>query len=126
MNRRQVLQTLSAAATLGFALPVRAQAGPIGSRLGLQLFTLRKAMAADLPGTLSTVASIGYRELEFAGYFDQKPVELKKRLDDLGLSAPSTHLPRQGRYRFRPLAERVADDRDGALLCRARPSGRSV
>lgn len=62
------------------------------SRVGLQLYTVRSLMAEDVPGTLETVAGIGYREVEFAGYFDRTPAQLRTLLDDLGLAAPSTHV----------------------------------
>jgi len=39
------------------------------SQVGLQLYTLRDMMAVSLPATLKLVAAVGYKELEFAGYF---------------------------------------------------------
>ena len=50
-------------------------------------------MARDFAGTLARVASIGYREVEFAGYFDWRPEEVKGILDRNGLAAPSAHVP---------------------------------
>jgi sugar phosphate isomerase/epimerase len=61
-------------------------------RIGVQLYTVRSLMAKDFEGTLKAVAGIGYKEVEFAGYFDQKPVEIRKLLDHLGLRAPSAHV----------------------------------
>ena len=60
-------------------------------KVGIQLYTVRDQMAADVPGTLAKLADIGYQELEFAGYFDHSPQEIRTFLDDLGLSAPSAH-----------------------------------
>lgn len=60
-------------------------------KVGLQLYTLREALAKDLPGTLKKVSDIGYRELEFAGYYHQDIKELAAMTADLGLSAPSAH-----------------------------------
>ncbi len=62
-------------------------------RWGVQLYTLRALMAEDLEGTLAEVAAIGYREVEFAGYFDRSPAEVREALAAAGLSAPATHLP---------------------------------
>ena len=59
---------------------------------GIQLYTLRAAMAMDVPGTLQAVAGIGYKEVEFAGYFDQSPQQVRRLLDDLGLVSPSAHV----------------------------------
>src|SRR5690606_6047498 len=53
----------------------------------------RAAMKADLPATLARVAGIGYREVEFAGYFDRSPVEIRDILAANGLRAPATHIP---------------------------------
>jgi len=38
-------------------------------RIGLQLYTVRDQMKSDFFGTLAKVARIGYKEVEFAGYF---------------------------------------------------------
>lgn len=64
--------------------------GPI-DRLGLQLYTVRSLMAEDVERTLRQVAAVGYREVEFAGYFDHPPSRLRDILDDNGLAAPSAH-----------------------------------
>ena len=61
--------------------------------LGVQLYTVRDAMRRDAEGTLARVRSIGYREVEFAGYFGRTPAQLKAALGANGLSAPSVHLP---------------------------------
>jgi sugar phosphate isomerase/epimerase len=49
-------------------------------------------MAEDVERTLEMVAGVGYHEVEFAGYFDRSPTELRAVLDRLGLTAPSTHV----------------------------------
>ena len=35
----------------------------------MQLYTVRDLMKDDFDGTIAKVASIGYKEVEFAGYF---------------------------------------------------------
>jgi len=62
------------------------------ARIGLQLYTVRKLMTSDMPGTLAALAAAGYKEVEFAGYFGRSPADVRRLLDDIGLSAPSTHL----------------------------------
>ena len=98
MNRRTFLKT-SVGATLGSLLAKSAPAREISNfagksleKIGLQLYTVRELMKQDFTGTLEKVAAMGYRELEFAGYYNQKPEEVKKLLDRLGLTAPSTHV----------------------------------
>ncbi|MFA7237523.1 MAG: sugar phosphate isomerase/epimerase [Phycisphaeraceae bacterium] len=59
--------------------------------IGLQLFTLRDVLKVDLPGTLRRVAEIGYQGVEWAGFYDHKPAELRKMLDDLGLKSAGIH-----------------------------------
>jgi sugar phosphate isomerase/epimerase len=61
-------------------------------RVGLQLYTVRDLMKADLPGTLAKVAAIGYKEVEFAGYFGRTPAQIRELLRRDGLTSPSTHL----------------------------------
>lgn len=61
-------------------------------RIGLQLYTIRKAMERDFEGSLARVARIGYREVEFAGYFDHSPEQVRRMLRRHGLTAPSAHV----------------------------------
>lgn len=58
----------------------------------LQLYTLRDAMAADLPSTLKRVAEIGYRAVEPYNFVDTAE-QLREALSDNSLSAPSGHAP---------------------------------
>lgn len=60
--------------------------------LGLQLYTVRDLMAQDVAGTLALVADIGYREVEFAGYYDLPPGDVRRLVADSGLTAPSAHV----------------------------------
>jgi sugar phosphate isomerase/epimerase len=61
--------------------------------IGLQLYSIRDLMKADMPGTLAKVAGIGYKEVEFAGYFGRTPREVHELLEKNHLSSPSTHVP---------------------------------
>ena len=61
-------------------------------KIGLELYTVRFAMKKDFEGTLAKVASVGYREVEFAGYLDHSPQDIRKILDRTGLAAPSAHV----------------------------------
>jgi sugar phosphate isomerase/epimerase len=96
-TRRNFLATLGVAA-LGIASRDAAAATEILAarkklkRVGLQLYTVRDLMKADLPGTLAKVAAIGYKEVEFAGYFGQTPTQIRELLHRNGLTSPSTHL----------------------------------
>ncbi|MEO5588715.1 MAG: sugar phosphate isomerase/epimerase [Gemmatimonadaceae bacterium] len=96
LNRRRFITSL-AGAMAGFrvgtavAQRIGGQPGTL-DRLGVQLYTLRSLMAQSVSRTLATVAKAGYREVEFAGFFDTPITEVRKMLDDNGLVAPSSHV----------------------------------
>lgn len=60
--------------------------------LGIQLYTVRDLMAEDVAATLDFVAASGYREVEFAGYYDHTPEQMRSLLEAAGLRAPSAHI----------------------------------
>jgi len=64
--------------------------------VGLQLYTIRDAMAKDVPGSLKLVSDLGYKNLELASYSNGKfygyePTEFKKIVNDLGMVIISSH-----------------------------------
>src|SRR5262249_60771372 len=67
-------------------------------KIGLELYTVRYALAKDFEGTLTRVEKIGYKEVEFAGSFDNlsqlnpPPKRTRQILDGMGLAAPSSHV----------------------------------
>ncbi|MGE5803640.1 MAG: sugar phosphate isomerase/epimerase family protein [Gemmatimonadota bacterium] len=93
MERREFLTT-AGAITLGTMLPpaCRTAHGAKIDKIGIQLYTVRDQMKADFEGTLARIAQIGYKEVEFAGYFDRSPADVRAILDRNGLSAPATHM----------------------------------
>ena len=58
--------------------------------LSVQLYTVRDALSADLPGTLQRIASTGYTNVEAFGYVERAE-ELRDALVAAGLQAPSGH-----------------------------------
>ncbi|HXJ95519.1 MAG TPA: sugar phosphate isomerase/epimerase [Terriglobia bacterium] len=92
-DRRQFLRGSAAALALAAAgrSISRLWANPLGLPIGLQLYTVREQIAKDLKGTLAQVAAIGYKEVEIDGFYHLKPVELRKTLEEAGLTAPSGH-----------------------------------
>lgn len=75
-------------------------------QIGLQLYTVRRLAAVDLPGTLHAVAAAGYRFVELAGLPETAPRDLARMLDDAGLRVVSAH---EGIDGFRRDASAVAD-----------------
>ncbi|HEY7236480.1 MAG TPA: sugar phosphate isomerase/epimerase [Gemmatimonadaceae bacterium] len=95
-DRRTFLATLGAAAVTLAARPDRGLKLQLGGRklkhVGLQLYTVRSAMEKDVPGTIEKVAQIGYTEVEFAGYFNHSPDEIRALLAKNKLTSPSSHV----------------------------------
>jgi len=92
-DRRSFLATLGAATVaLAAKRPDRLLASRRLKRVGIQLYTVRNQMEKDLPGTLAQIAQVGYKEVEFAGYFGRKPNEIRALLAKNGLTAPSSHV----------------------------------
>src|SRR6266566_1461566 len=91
MDRRTFLGTMTAATLLTRRLGFAADDRKI-EKIGLQLYTVRDLMKQDFDGTLAKVAAIGYKEVEFAGYFDHSPKDVRAAVDRRGLTAPSAHI----------------------------------
>lgn len=86
----------SAAKPAAKAAASRVVTDPKSFGIALQLYTIRDAMAVDVPGSLKKVSDAGYKYLELAGYADGKfygyePVSFKKLVNDLGMEILSSH-----------------------------------
>jgi len=94
MNRRTFLGTASTvtAATLVTSRLGWAAGDHKIDKVGVQLYTVRDLMKDDFDGTIAKVAQIGYKEVEFAGYFGRTGQQVRAILDKNGLKAPSTHV----------------------------------
>ena len=94
MNRRRFLET---AATISAATLFSSRFGWAAgehkiNKIGVQLYTVRDLMKEDFDGTIAKVAQVGYKEVEFAGYFGHTAQQVKDILQKNGLTAPSTHV----------------------------------
>ena len=58
---------------------------------GLQMYSLRDITGDDLKGALKQVADLGYKYIEFAGFFGHKAEDVKSWLDEYGLVCSGTH-----------------------------------
>src|SRR5581483_925617 len=89
LSRRSFL-AVSAAALAGAG-----RAAPRSIPIGLALYSVRNALAKDLPGTVQAVGKMGYQVVEFfSPYFDWTPDyarQVRKIMDDSGLRCNSTH-----------------------------------
>jgi sugar phosphate isomerase/epimerase len=147
-TRRSFLKHASALAG-GLPVLARTAAGhaarsPLLDRLGVGLFTIPTMVDQDFTGTMKTLASIGYKEIETfgpypwsaqaaqdrwrvtsqslafkgSGYFGLAPAAVRRILDDHGLRSPSMHTDLDSlRTRLEPMAEaaRVLGQRDVVL-----------
>jgi sugar phosphate isomerase/epimerase len=94
MKRRTFIETSIAAAAVLAARPSWSAAAEHEiKKVGLQLYTMREEMPKDFEGTIAKVAATGYKEVEFAGYFNHSPKDVRAIVDKNGLTAPSTHIP---------------------------------
>jgi sugar phosphate isomerase/epimerase len=83
--------------------------------IALQLYTIRDAMATDVPGSLKKVSDTGYRYLELAGYADGKfygmePADFKKLVNDLGMEILSSHTQVEAQGITLDNAKKMAED----------------
>ena len=61
------------------------------ARVGLMLYSVRQASAADLEGTLRAVAAIGFEGVEIFDLHGHHPAQVAGWLDELGLVAVARH-----------------------------------
>lgn len=99
LGRRTFLTSLGAATAAAVtgsrivgALPDALVARKRLDRIGIQLYTVRGPASADLAGTLAKLADIGYKEVEFAGYYNHAAADIRGLLLRYGLTAPSAHI----------------------------------
>src|SRR5258708_3652247 len=92
MNRRTFISTSIAASVVASRATWAGDTAHHIDRVGLQLYTVRDAMKTDFEGTIAKVAATGYKEVEFAGYFDHSPKDVRAILDKNGLASPSCHV----------------------------------
>ena len=58
---------------------------------GLQMFSVRDVAAEDMRTALQKVAELGYKYIEFAGFFGHSAEDIKAWLDEFGLICSGTH-----------------------------------
>ena len=95
-TRRAFLKDLSIAGGLyltGLAAARSASAARKIDKIGLQLYTVRTELQKDFGGTIAKVAALGYQEVEFAGYYNRTPEQVRAVLDRNKLTSPAAHIP---------------------------------
>lgn len=62
-------------------------------KYGIQMYSLRDITGENLEGALAKVAAMGYRSVEFAGFFGHTAEEIRTMLDTYHLEIAGTHSP---------------------------------
>src|SRR5688500_4004416 len=98
ISRREFVHRSCVLMAGALVAPVVSQASVAKYKIGLQLFTIRDAMANDVKGTLNKVARMGYQDLETYGfdpdqmkYYGLNASSFKQLLDDMQLTTSSGH-----------------------------------
>jgi sugar phosphate isomerase/epimerase len=104
ISRRDFVKTTASAVAAGVVLTtgLDVHANPLGFPIGCQTWPVREMIANDFPRTLKTLAKSGFQTIElcspvgyeddgFAGLAKYKVSELKKILNDAGVSCFSSH-----------------------------------
>jgi sugar phosphate isomerase/epimerase len=90
-SRRNFLKLTAATAATVALQPARLLAAGKKIPIGLQLYSVRHECTKDLVATVTAVGKMGYKGVEFAGYYDRDAKTLRKLLDDCGLKCCGTH-----------------------------------
>jgi sugar phosphate isomerase/epimerase len=99
ISRRHFIQTASATACSLLSI---AHADPLGLPIGCQTWPVRQSIAKDFPGTLKQLVAAGFKSIELcspAGYADSgfgglqkySGAELRRVIQDAGLTTVSSH-----------------------------------
>ena len=90
MNRRQFaagLAAVSGLAAMRSADGLQAAPPDQSFDVGLEIYSLRRDIAVDLPGTLNRIREMGFREVEVPSYYGLTVTEFRKALDRAALRA---------------------------------------
>jgi len=103
-SRREFLQSATAFAAAGVLSSAShiALADPLGLTIGCQTWPVRQSIAKDFPGTLRQLAAAGFRSIEmcspvgyddsgFGGLKKYSGAQLRRIINDAGLTCVSSH-----------------------------------
>lgn len=62
-------------------------------QVAVQMYTLREHAAVDLDAVFWRLAEVGYKQVEFAGYYGNSVADVSAMLQRYGLRAPASHIP---------------------------------
>lgn len=94
-SRRTFMKSATAAVVVstGIGAAVRAYAESLRLPLGIQLYSVREMLPKDYDGTLKLLGSLGYKEVEAAGFFQHSAQDVKRSMQQAGIKCVSAHYP---------------------------------
>ena len=60
--------------------------------IALQFWSIREEMEKDLLGMIQKVSEMGYDGAQFAGFFDNKAEDVRKKMDECGIKPAGAHV----------------------------------
>jgi sugar phosphate isomerase/epimerase len=108
ITRRTLLKdsfAITVAATTSSVLADSLWAEPLINSIGIQLYTVGKELKDDVEGTLKMIRSIGYREVETAGFAGYTAKQFRAALERADLKCSSSHFFNFGSAEPGPLFE---------------------
>ncbi|MEJ0085552.1 MAG: sugar phosphate isomerase/epimerase [Pseudomonadota bacterium] len=91
LSRRSFLVSAGAGMAAGSLMTNVSFAAGSKIPLGIQLWTVKAEAEKDLEGTLRQLHALGFREIEFAGYYGRSAADIGTLLKSIGLVPTSTH-----------------------------------
>lgn len=91
LSRRGFLVSAGAGALAGSFLSNAIAAANGGVPLGIQLWTVKDEAAKDLEGTMKQLYALGFREIEFAGFYGKTAAEIGALMKGIGFKLVSMH-----------------------------------
>lgn len=123
-TRRDFIKSTAALAA-GAALITDYATAMLVQNVGIQLYSVRKDMLADAPGTLKKLAAIGFKNLESAGsekgsYYGLQPKEFKNIASGLGMKLLSGHVHID--QNWQKTVDEAAESGQTYLICSSMPA----
>jgi sugar phosphate isomerase/epimerase len=91
LSRRSFLVSAGAGMAAGSLMSNISFAAGAKIPLGIQLWTVKAEAEKDLEGTLRKLYALGFREIEFAGFYGKSAADIGKLLKTIGLTPVSMH-----------------------------------
>lgn len=123
-TRRDFIKSTAVLAAGAALITDDATAAPV-QNAGIQLYSVRKDMLADAPGTLKKLAAIGFKNLESAGsekgsYYGLQPKEFKNIASGLGMKLLSGHVHID--QNWQKTVDEAAESGQTYLICSVMPN----